>query len=208
MAAPLVNRVEAARLLEAGGVLLMATDTLPGLHARMDRPEALARISEIKQRDPAKPLLLLAASLDAVADVATLTPRQRSYAERCWPGPYTLILPALPELPRDVTTDDDTVAVRVPGMSGLRKLLADVGVPVVSTSANRSGEVPDPTLAAATEIFRETVDGVYDPGGGAEAISTRPSALVDLTVWPPLILREGPCASPDVAGLDLPPGGF
>ncbi|MBE0566064.1 MAG: Sua5/YciO/YrdC/YwlC family protein, partial [Krumholzibacteria bacterium] len=72
-----------------------------------------------------------------------------------------------------------------------------VPCPLVSTSANRSGEEPAVTLAEAVARLGDDVDGVFDPAdeaGGAGAAS----ALVDLTVWPPRVLREGPLAAPPV----------
>lgn len=203
MTAPLLNCADAARILEAGGVLLLTTDTLPGLHARVDRPDAVARIAMLKGRSEKKALLLLVASSAAVHRVAVLARRQRIYADCCWPGPFSLILPAVPGLSAAITAGSDTVAVRVPRAPLLQELLDRVGVPLVSTSANRSGEAPATDLAGALAIFGDQVDGVCDPGD-APVAAAAPSALVDLTAWPPRILRQGPEALPEVAGLDLP----
>ena len=205
MTAPQLNCTDAARILDAGGVLLLRTDTLPGLHARADRPEAVARITALKGRGEDKALLLLASSAAAVRRVAVLEPRQQIYADRCWPGPFSLILPAVPGLPVAVTAGGGTVAVRVPRAPLLQELLERVGVPLVSTSANRSGESPATDLAGALAIFGDEVDGACDPGHDMVEPAV-PSALVDLTAWPPRILREGPEAAPGVAGLDLPEG--
>jgi L-threonylcarbamoyladenylate synthase len=201
----LLAPADAARLLDRGGVVLLPTDTLPGLHARVDRPAALARLAELKGRTEAKPLLVLAGSVAAVGRVAApLTPRQEAYARRCWPGPFSLILTAAPGLAAAARGPGGTVAVRVPRPEALRKLLTAVGVPLASTSANRAGQAPAADLAAATALFAGLVDGACDPGDPPAPGNSRPSTLIDLTVWPPRVLREGPQTPPDA--LDLPGG--
>jgi L-threonylcarbamoyladenylate synthase len=203
----LASCADAARLLTEGGVLLLATDTLPGLHARVDRPAAVRRVAAIKGRPGDKPLLVLAASATAAATVtAALTPRQAAYADRCWPGPFSLILPAAPGLAPEVTGGGATVAVRVPRHPGLVGLLDAAGAPLVSTSANRAGDEPARSLAEAERRLGDQVDGVFDPGESGDP-EARASALVDLVRWPPRLLREGPLPAPPVAGDDLDPAG-
>ena len=200
----LQNARDAARLLEEGGVLVLPTDTLPGLHARVDRPAAVGRVAEMKGRQGRKPLLLLAATLEIALTVTRdLSPRQQVYAASCWPGPFSLVLPAVPELPADVTGGSDTVAIRVPRPRGLRALLAAVGLPLVSTSVNRAGEAPVTDLEHAARLFADGVDGVFDPGDPAPAEPATASGLIDLTVWPPRVLRDGPETPPEAPdGLD------
>jgi len=198
----LADSGDAARLLAEGGVLLLPTDTLPGLHARCDRPEAVRRVAAIKGRPGAKPLLVLAASAAAAAAVTgPLDARQRAYADRCWPGPFSLVLPAAPGLASEVTGGGATVAVRVPDRPRLAALLVAAGGPVVSTSANRSGEAPARTLAEAEARLGDLVDAVHDPGDGPAAADSA-SAVVDLTVWPPRLLRPGPLPPPEAGDLD------
>ncbi|MFO7609992.1 MAG: L-threonylcarbamoyladenylate synthase, partial [Candidatus Krumholzibacteriia bacterium] len=181
----LAQAADAARLLADGGVLLLATDTLPGLHARVDRPAAVRKVAALKGRPGDKPLLVVAASLAAARTVlGPLDARQLAYAGQCWPGPFSLVLPAAPQLAPEVTGGGATVAVRVPAPVWLRDLLGLVPCPLVSTSANRSGEAPAVTLAEAAARFGPLVDGVYGPPDG-EPSAGAASALVDLTGWPP-----------------------
>ncbi|HPF35266.1 MAG TPA: L-threonylcarbamoyladenylate synthase [Candidatus Krumholzibacteria bacterium] len=179
---------EAARVLDAGGVVLMPTDTLPGLHARLDRPAALARIRALKGRDADKPLLVLAASADVAGAWVRWDEAAAAEAASVWPGPYTLILTAVPEAPTAVTGGGPTLAVRVPADPRLRSLLDVVGAPLASTSANDAGRAPATDLDAAAAWAGGGVDLVADlPWGG----SGRPSTLVDLTRRPPRVLRAG-----------------
>lgn len=200
----LQDESDAARLLQEGGVLVLPTDTLPGLHARADRPQSVQRVADLKGRQGSKPLLLLAADLDmALALTRDMSPRQQVYAASCWPGPFSLVLPAAPGLPAEVTGGGQTVAVRVPRPVGLRGLLQAVGCPLVSTSVNPAGEAPAADLETAGRAFSDGVDGVYDPGDPEPAVPATASALIDLTRWPPRLLREGPEAPPRVPdGLD------
>jgi len=184
---------EAAAVLAAGGVVLMPTDTLPGLHARLDRPEALARLRALKGRDAGKPLLVLTHAPEGAAAWARLEGTAAAAAAAVWPGPYTLVLPASPLAPAAVTGGGDTLAVRVPAPDGLRALLAAAGAPLASTSANAAGEAPARTMDAAAAWCGAEVDLVADlpwEGGGA------PSTLADLTVDPPRVLRPGAGPTP------------
>jgi len=180
----------AAGILESGGVLVLGTDTLPGLHCRADRPEAVARIFALKGRPPERALLLLAGSREQ-AGLATsmLDPFQARCCTRCWPGPFSLVLPAGTALPSVVTAGGTTVAVRVPRRPELQALAEGAGFPLVSTSANLTGQAPTADPAGAAELFGDQIDGWWS---GSERGGGQPSALVDLTRRPPAVLREGP----------------
>jgi L-threonylcarbamoyladenylate synthase len=193
----------AAGLLKSGGVLLLATDTLPGFHCRADLPDPVARILALKGRRAETPLLVLAGSAEQAALVTgPLDDRQSAYCRRCWPGPFSLILPAGGELSPSVNAGGETVAVRVPGVESLRSLVLSVGFPLVSTSANRSGDSPCTDLEAARAAFEDVVDGVWKPrellSAAADSGRIGPSALIDVTTWPPVQLRQGPRNSPPV----------
>ncbi|MCP4571856.1 MAG: L-threonylcarbamoyladenylate synthase [bacterium] len=196
---------DAAGVLASGGVLLLATDTLPGFHARVDRPAAVDRIQLLKGRRRPKPLVVLAVSAaEALRVAGPLDRRQLAYVERCWPGPFSLVLPVRAEVPDAVTAGGPTVAVRVPGDEALREFLAAAGGPLASTSVNAAGQAPARTLDEAVARFGDAVDGVWDPGGsppepGRPAL---PSAVIDLTTWPPRQIRPGPLTPPPVDDLD------
>lgn len=187
---------EAVALLAAGGVLLLPTDTLPGLHARVDRPAAVRRVAAIKGRPGDKPLVVLAGSLAAVQTIlGPLSARQLDYAQRCWPGPFSLVLPAATGLDPAITAGGVTVAVRVPDHPQLGALLRALPGPLVSTSANRSGEPAALTLEEAEARLGAEVDGVFALDEASDG-TARASCVIDLTVWPPRVLRPGPRPAP------------
>lgn len=195
-----------ARALADGEVVLLRTDTLPGLHARADRSEAVDRIRRFKGRAGDKPLLLLCASPeDALALAAESGAQARDYIGRCWPGPFTLVLPAGPTAPAAATRGGDTVAVRVPAPAGLRELIAEAGGALVSTSANLAGRPPETDLDAAAALCGEAVDVVADLDWDAGSPDAGASTLLDLTVWPPVVLRPGAQAPPDWQAPDVSP---
>lgn len=201
MAAGRLTPDAAAVALRQGGVVILTTDTLPGFHCRADRPEAVERIARLKSRSPGQPLLVLAADLRQAGQVlGVLSRKQREFCHRCWPGPFSLVLPAAVDLGEAVTAGSGTVAVRVPDLPELRDLLLAVGHPLVSTSVNRAGEPPAATLEAAEAGFAAAVDGSFlcCPPMGRPAAAGVPSALVDVTCWPPRVLRPGPLPLPDV----------
>jgi L-threonylcarbamoyladenylate synthase len=183
---------DAVGLLKSGGVLLLGTDTLPGFHCRADLPESIARIQALKGRQSGKSMLVLAGSADQAGLVTgTLDERQTAFCRSCWPGPFSLILPA---------TEGVTVAVRVPALESLCSLVLAVGFPLVSTSANLSGNSPYPDFEAALAGFSSQVDGAWNPREsrveGAGSMLSGPSALIDVTTWPPVQLRQGPMDPP------------
>ena len=198
-----------ARVLAGGGIAVLATDTLPGLHCRADHAASVARLRALKGRARDKPLLLLCASPAQALAMTRADERQTAYAQRCWPGPFTLILPAGPLAPNAAIAGGGagaaggaTVALRVPAVTPLRHLIEEAGGPLVSTSANLAGEPASIDLAEAVRRFGAGIDAVspdWPPDGGGDAAGAgRPgaSALIDLLVWPPRLLRDGPLPPP------------
>lgn len=195
---------DAAGFLKSGGVLLMGTDTLPGFHCRADLDPAVNRIMALKGRQVGKSLVVLAGSVEQACLVTgPLETRQADYCRKCWPGPFSLILPAGGELAKMVASEEGTVAVRVPAVGSLRALLLQVGFPLVSTSANLTGKPPFTDIGRAWVEFRNSIDGFWQPeeikADGEFKDGARPSSLVNLSVWPPEVLRVGP-VEPPVAG--------
>ena len=192
MTAPGGTTDDAVRSLRSGGVLLLATDTLPGLHCRADDAAAMARIAAIKGRPDGKTLLVLAGDLAQAQQLTgVLSAQQVAACGQCWPGSFSLILPAGPQVDPAVTGGGKTVAIRIPAVPELRALILAVGTPLVSTSANRAGQRPGDSLFAVDQAITRAVDGIWgvDPVGSGPVV---PSALVDLTTDPFSVLRPGP----------------
>lgn len=161
-----VSPVEAARALREGKVALVPTETVVGL---VSAESGLARLWEIKGRDPGKPIALLCPTADdAFALAKNISSLARKLAGLYWPGPLTLVLDH---------RVGGTVGVRVPGESAVRRVLDAYGEPLYATSANLAGEPAPGALEAVDARVRAEVDVVVEgePGDG-EA-----SAVVDLS---------------------------
>jgi len=180
----------AVNCLNSGGIVLMPTDTIPGFHCRIDKPEAIRRIRKIKGRADNKPFLILAESLASCEElVGELSTDVRQLLSSCWPGPFTFILSCNNNLDDNINSGLSTVAIRVPDNKELLDILAEIDSPLVSTSANRAGDSPL-LLDEATNEFSTEIDLVFN-GISVDSLTTG-SAIVSLTVWPPELVREGP----------------
>lgn len=172
----------ASALLD-GDVVLMPTDTIYGLHAVADNEIAVTKIADMKGRQDTKPFIVLASSVSQFGSLGiSADPDLLHRLESIWPAPLTAILPLL--RPLAASRGMSTLAVRIPALDWLRDLVARTG-PLVSTSANRSGEPPVDRPAALTESIQDGIDIV---DGGVR--TGEPSAILDLTGSKPRFIRE------------------
>ena len=167
---------ELAGILIAGGVALLPTDTIYGLHAVAANDEAVARIAAMKERPSEKAFVVIAASVEQLIAMNVVVP---DVLRTIWPAPLTAIL----------RSGEKTVAARVPDLAWLRGLLNRTG-PLVSTSANRSGEPPitSPEMLERTMQYR--LDALLNQG----PCEGKPSTIVDFTESSgssPRLVREG-----------------
>lgn len=173
-----------AKPLLAGGVALLPTDTIYGLHVLADHEQAVGKVVALKGRDADKPFVVLGASVEQIQRLGVIvTPEVQATVEEFWPGPLTAILP----LERAVAASrgSHSLAVRVPDVPWLRHLLERTG-PLLSTSANRSGELPIITPDALAHDLHHLLDILVDGG----VLDAKPSMIVDFT-GAPRVLRDG-----------------
>lgn len=144
---------DAERVLRAGGLVILPTETVYGLAADAGNAAAVAAIFEAKGRPRFNPLIAHVADAAQAEAVAVFDARARALAEAFWPGPLTLVAPVrdgdrVCDLAR---AGLDSVAVRVPAHDRARAVIAAFGRPVVAPSANRSGRPSPTTFADAVE---------------------------------------------------------
>lgn len=174
----------AAALLQQGGVVAFPTETVYGLGAIAFDPQAVARIFEIKKRPFFDPLIvhvLDRAMLDSVAEVPSDV--ERSLMDRFWPGPLTLVLRRRPAVPSIVTSDLETVAVRMPAHPAARALLAATKAPLAAPSANTFGRLSPTSAAHVERMLGNAVDLIIDGGAatlGLESTIVRCDGAVTL----------------------------
>ncbi|WP_019635557.1 L-threonylcarbamoyladenylate synthase [Paenibacillus fonticola] len=182
---------EAAAVLASGGTVAFPTETVYGLGADARSTPAVEAIFAAKGRPSDNPLIVHIADMRQLDGLVTeVNETARRLMEAFWPGPLTLVLPAVPSAvsPR-VTAGLSTVAVRMPAHEVALRLIAAAGCPVAAPSANRSGR-PSPTLAQHVgEDLAGVIDGIVDGGPtGVGVESTVVEAGPDGTVT---VLRPG-----------------
>lgn len=141
---------QAVAALRAGGVIAYATEAVFGLGCDPDNQAAVQQLLTIKQRPVEKGLILIAADLaqlEAYIDLTQLSAEQRGQVLASWPGPFTWIMPARAQTPRWLTGRFDTLAVRISAHPQVQALCRAFGKPLVSTSANLTGEEPARNIA-------------------------------------------------------------
>ncbi|MDE7123070.1 MAG: threonylcarbamoyl-AMP synthase [Alistipes sp.] len=154
---------QAVETLRAGGVLLYPTDTVWGLGCDATNAEAVAKIYALKRSENKKSMLVLCASADMVVRYVDRAPGIAFEVMEMATSPLTLILPGARGLAANLVPDEGTLGVRVPDHDFCRQLLRAFGRPIVSTSANLSGEATPTGLQHVAREIVEGVDFVVDP---------------------------------------------
>ena len=182
----------ALEVLRNGGVILYPTDTVWGIGCDATNPQAVAKIYEIKRREDSKSLVLLASDMDMVCRYVKEVPEMAVQLVEVNDKPMTIIYPDAivgpkptdAEMPQACRTclayntvaEDGTVGIRVPMMDFCTQLVSRLGRPIVSTSANISGEPTPKKYAEISDAIREAVDYTVDPA--LEAGSTGKSSSI------------------------------
>jgi tRNA threonylcarbamoyl adenosine modification protein (Sua5/YciO/YrdC/YwlC family) len=161
---------EVAALFRAGGIVLMPTDTIYGLHGV---EQSARKIAEIKGRAEEKRFVMISASIAQLRSLGVDVP---TTLEKIWPAPLTAIM----------RRGESTIAARIPNLVWLRDLLSRTG-PLISTSANRSGEPPIASPADLPQQLLGRIDGLIDAG----RLEGKASAIVDFTGTEPRFIRNG-----------------
>ena len=179
---------KAAFVLKSGGVIVYPTETLYGIGAFASIDGAVERIFDIKGRPHGKPIPILVKDKEMLSEMAEVPPLAYSLAEKYWPGALTLILRQKADLPELITAGTGKIALRISAHSFLQKLFELIDEPLTSTSANISGNQNLMDSKELFEAFSGKVDLIVDSG---KIPDSRGSTIVDLTLDPPQILREG-----------------
>lgn len=148
---------EAVCVMRAGGIILYPTDTVWGLGCDATNANAVARIYALKRSENKKSMLVLCASADMTVRYVNKAPGIAFEVMELATSPLTAILPGAVGVAENLVPDERTLGVRIPDHEFCRRMLRALGRPIVSTSANISGEE---TPAGLQEVAREIVDGV------------------------------------------------
>lgn len=189
---------DAARIIRAGGLVAVPTETVYGLAGNGLNETAVKEIYEVKGRPAVKPLSLMVPYESAMERYCEdVPPQAHALAKRFWPGPLTIVLKAKPEIPSIVLAGGSTVGLRCPDHPLTLELLKTCGLPLAAPSANPSGEPSPKTADQVFDYFDGKIDAVID--GGPCGIG-RESTLIDMSRTPYRILREAALSEETVAG--------
>lgn len=182
----------AAALLNEGKLVVFPTDTLYGLGAAVFNEAAVAALYQVKGRSLEKGIPVLLADREHLHLVARDIPDTAlALSERFWPGPLTIIVPRRADLPQTVSPNAN-VAVRIPDHEVARALIRAAGGALATTSANLSGAPAACTAQEALQMLQGRVAAVVDGGPAPQGMA---SSIIDCTVDPPQIVREGALAA-------------
>ncbi|MBE9504838.1 MAG: threonylcarbamoyl-AMP synthase [Proteobacteria bacterium] len=181
----LINKV--VEILKEGGVIAYPTDTIYGIGCDIFNKRAIEKIYRIKGRDKKKPMSFVCSDLSHISQFAKVSNYAYRIMKRLLPGPYTFVLEASSAVPKLVSTRRKTVGIRIPNSEIALSIVRDLGNPIISTSANVSGEniISDPFQIE--DLFGRQLDAVIDGGN----LSGDPSTVIDLSGVAPVVLRVG-----------------
>lgn len=185
-----------AELIRGGALVAVPTETVYGLAANGLDSAAVSAIYEVKGRPGTKPISLLVSGMEDVRSVASDIPESAFVlAEHFWPGPLTMVLHKADCVPDIVTAGGGTIGVRCPNHAHTLDLIRRCGVPLAAPSANMSGGESPKTAQEVLDVFGGRIACVVD--GGRCEIGVE-STILDMTVTPPRILRQGGLPEADI----------
>ena len=166
---------KALEVLRRGGLILYPTDTVWGIGCDATDPVAVAKVYALKNREDSKSLVLLASDMDMICRYIKEVPEMAIQLVEVNDKPMTIIYPGAVAgekgsekasrhcLAYNTVAEDGTVGIRIPMMDFCRELVAKLGRPIVSTSANISGEKTPAKFAEISDEIKTGVNHIVDP---------------------------------------------
>lgn len=183
----------ACRQITSGGLLVYPTDTLYGLGCDANNPTAVQRLKALKGRDSAKPLSIALSDLNSIGKICEITKEQEAILGKFLPGPYTFVLRLKKRMP---VSESLEVGIRVPEHNFVLEVAQKAHAPIVSTSANLSGQA---SPASFQEVHESILGGVELAVDGGRCKYAKPSTVIDLIRMK--VLRPGAVRKGDDLGI-------
>jgi tRNA threonylcarbamoyl adenosine modification protein (Sua5/YciO/YrdC/YwlC family) len=174
-------------ILENGGVIAYPTDTTYGIGCSIMNKRGIERIYSLKQREKNKPFSFICSDLSDIARYAKVSNYQYKVMKRLLPGAFTFVLNATNIVPGLLVTKQKTVGIRIPDNKICLAIVQALGHPIITTSANRSGEDPIGDPSVVDQELGKQVDLIVNGG----ILSAAVSSVVSLIDDTPQILRKG-----------------
>lgn len=178
---------QVAETLSRGGVIAYPTDTTYGIGCSIFNKRGIERIYLLKQREKKKPFSFICADLSEIARYARVSNYAYKVMKRYLPGPYTFVLDATSLVPDLLLTRQKTVGIRIPANKICLAVVSALGHPIITTSANRSGEEPIGDPYFVDDELGAQLDLVIDGG----ILTADVSSVISLIDDVPTVLRKG-----------------
>lgn len=179
----------ARKILLSGRLVAYPTESFYGLAVDTGNEEAIRHLFSAKNRRPDSPILILIPSVESLTQyVSHIPPVAKQLIEAFWPGGLTLVFEAGRETSPLLTAGTGKIGIRLPNHPVATALAGSIGRAITGTSANMSGRPPCRNADEVLHSFQEEVDLILD---GGKTTGETGSTILDVTVDPPLILREG-----------------
>lgn len=191
---------QGVKTLEEGGIIAFPTETYFGLGADIERDEVVEKLFTFKKRSLDKPILVLIDDISQLEYLVESIPETyHVLMEHFWPGPLTMIFPALPSISSLLTGNTGTIGVRISSNPITRHLCQRWGKPLTATSANLSGVAPAQTRKDVIAQFGDSIDFILREDGsekrevGSTIVSEKDGRIQ--------VLREGPVSKKDIQAI-------
>jgi len=187
---------KASNVLKSGGLIVYPTDTAYGLGANALSEKTVKKVYEVKGRDYSKPTHVVVADWKMIEELTETNELAKKLYNHFLPGPLTIILSKKKTVPDILTSGLPTLGVRIPNNSVTQSLSRLLTFPYTTPSANKSGGITPYSIDdVRKQLDLEKIDLILD---AQELRPTPPSTIVDLTIHPPKILREGPISKEQI----------
>jgi L-threonylcarbamoyladenylate synthase len=175
-----MNLRHAIASLKRGDVIVFPTETVYGLGADALNPAAVEKVFQLKGRNPDTPIPIIVADQAMLKDlVEEIPPIARKLMERFWPGPLTLVLPAVPGTPKQLLNRTGGIGVRISSEAIATQLARELGRPLTATSANLSGQQAAFTIEQAHNYFDGEIEIFLDGGKLPSKIGSSVVEVID-----------------------------
>jgi len=187
---------KAAAHILAGEVVAYPTETIYGLGVDVFNKKAVKKLYDLKARDYGLPVSILVANAQMLKELVTEIPeRAHVLMRRFWPGPLTILFQVHESFPKTLVTNTGKVGVRISSHPIAAALVARVGRPITTTSANKTGFPPSLNIKHIQKFFENRLACVVD---GGECEPSRGSTVVDVTEETMRIIRDGAILADEV----------
>ena len=182
-------------VLESGGVIIYPTETLYGIGALATDTDAINEIFRVKERLRGKPFILLVKDFEMLEEYFRVPDIVSKNSEKFISAPLTILFNQKKDLPPEISAGSDKTGIRISTNKFVKELFNHIDVPLISTSANMSGEENTYSSEEIISLFNNKVDLIVDSGNLPHSNG---SSIIDITTSPPVLLREGDIKKEDL----------